>query len=75
MDHLPLMVHPKLQKQLFERAQEQKIAEDQIKQLRNDSNYRKEVQRLEQTIQDLEKDKSDLVANRDRQKDEMNLIR
>ena len=29
-----------LQKQLFERAQEQKIAEDQIKQLRNDNNRR-----------------------------------
>ena len=64
-----------LQKQLFQRAQQQKIADDQIRQLRSDNNYRKEVLRLEQRIQDLEKEKADLSLNLDRQRDEINVIR
>ena len=60
---------------MFQRAQQQKIAEDQIRQLRSDNNYRKEVLRLEQRIQDLEKEKADLSLNLDRQRDEINVIR
>jgi hypothetical protein len=61
-----------LQQQLFQKAQQQKISNDLIQ---NDNTYRRAVQRLEEVIQDLEKERVDNLEQLKRQKDEIMVIR
>ena len=64
-----------LQQQLFEKAQQQKVSGDRIRQLENDNTYRKEVQRLEEKIQVLEKERGDMIEDLKKQDEEISLIR
>lgn len=64
-----------LGKQLFEKMQQQKKADQEIKNLRENNEYRKEVLRLEQIVDDLETDKKNLVVDLQKQQKEIDVVR
>ena len=64
-----------LHKELFQRAQKQKILEDENGQLRNGNSYRIEVERLQDIIHGLEREKFDCIENLKKQEGEMDMMR
>ena len=64
-----------LHQQLFQKTQYLKVADDRIKQLQNDNEYRRVVQRLEEKIQDLESERVDSLGEIVRQREEIDVIR
>ena len=52
-----------LEIQMVEKFQQQKKSEEEINQLRSNNVYQKEVVRLEQVIEILEKERQDLVES------------
>ena len=65
----------RLERQFFEKSQQQKRSDDEIKQLRENNAYRREVVRLEQLVEMLEAEKSKLMEDSVKQKEEIDLVR